>query len=71
MTAALLLERGLARRQKAQLGYGRETTPYHATLTGTLRVVDARAMADVLGALCREDNGKAHHVAVAGKTAQV
>jgi hypothetical protein len=49
---AFLLGRHLRRRQKAQLGFVRGTTRCHATLTETLRVIDARALADVLGALC-------------------
>ena len=35
MKAAFLLGRGLTRRQKAQLGFVRGTTPCHATLTET------------------------------------
>jgi|GEM_PF-6314821 hypothetical protein len=37
-------------------------TPWHATLTETRHVIDARALADVLGARCLEDNGKAHQM---------
>ncbi len=68
MKAAFLLGRHLTRRQKAQLGFVRGTTPCHATLTETLRVIDARALADVLGALCLEANGKTRHIAIDGKT---
>ncbi len=39
-----------------------------AMLTETLRVIDGRSLADVLGALCLEENGKAHHIAIDGKT---
>jgi len=68
MKAAFLLGRSLTRRQKAHLGFVRGTTPCHATLPETLRVIDARALADVLGALCLETNGKARHIAIDGKT---
>ena len=54
MKAAFLLGRSLSRRQKAELGFIRGTTPCHATLTETLRVIDAQALADVLGALFLE-----------------
>lgn len=68
MKAAFLLGRGLTRRQMAQLGFIRGTTPCHATLTETLRVIDARALADILGTLYLEETGKAHHIAIDGKT---
>lgn len=68
MKAAFLLGRSMSRRQKAHLGFVRGTTPCHATLTETLRIIDARALADVLGALYLEDNGKARHIAIDGKT---
>ena len=57
MKAAFLLGRSLSRRQKAELGFIRGTTPCHATLTETLRVIDAQALADVLGALFLEEGG--------------
>ena len=44
------------------------TTPCHATLTETLRVIDAQALADVLGALFLEEGGNARHIAIDGKT---
>lgn len=56
------------RRQKAELGFIRGTTPCHATLTETLRVIDAQALADVLGTLCLEEGGNARHIAIDGKT---
>jgi predicted transposase YbfD/YdcC len=68
MKAAFLLGRSLSRRQKAELGFIRGTTPCHATLTETLRVIDAQALADVLGALCLEEGGNARHIAIDGKT---
>jgi hypothetical protein len=68
MKAAFLLGRNLTRRQKAQLGFVRGTAPCHATLTGTLRVIGARALAGVPGALCLEADGKVRHVATGGKT---
>ena len=68
MKAAFLLGRSLSRRQKAELGFIRGTTPCHATLIETLRVIDAQALADVLGALCLEEGGNARHIAIDGKT---
>ncbi|MCI0525062.1 MAG: transposase family protein [Acidobacteria bacterium] len=70
MKAAFLLGRSMSRRQKAHLGFVRGTTPCHATLTETLRIIDARALADVLGALNLEDNGKARHIAIVLRQAQ-
>jgi hypothetical protein len=68
MKAAFLLGRSLTRRQKAKLGFIRGTTPCHATLTETLRVIDAQALADVLGGVCLEDGLTARHIAIDGKT---
>jgi len=40
MKAAFLLGRSLSRRQRAVLGFPRDRTPCHATLTETLRILD-------------------------------
>ncbi|WP_284259109.1 ISAs1 family transposase [Acidocella aquatica] len=42
--------------------------PCHATLTETLRVLDALAVADILGAVVMADNGDDRHIAIDGKT---
>jgi hypothetical protein len=68
MKAAFLLGRSLTREQKRQLGFSRGHTPCHATLTETLRVLDAQRLADVLGALSVVDNGDPRHIAIDGKT---
>ena len=68
MKAAFLLGRSLTRRQRAQLGFPRDRTPCHATLTETLRILDPHALAEVLGALCLKTNGEARHIAIDGKT---
>jgi hypothetical protein len=68
MKAAFVLGRSLSRRQKAALGLVRGTSPCHATLTETMRVIDARALADVLGALGLEQGVSARHIAIDGKT---
>lgn len=68
MKAAFVLGRGLSRRQKAALGFVRGTSPCHATLTETVRVIDAQALADVLGSLCLEEGASARHIAIDGKT---
>jgi predicted transposase YbfD/YdcC len=66
--AAFLLGRSLTREQKRQLGFSRGYTPCHATLTETLRIVDAQRLADVLGAVSMVENGDPRHIAIDGKT---
>ena len=68
MKAAFLLGRSLNRRQRAELGFPRDRTPCHATLTETLRILDPHALAEVLGSLYLETNGEARHIAIDGKT---
>src|SRR4029077_912432 len=68
MKAAFVLGRSLTRRQKARLGFVRGKSPCHATLTETLRVIDAQALADVLGSLGLQQSGGAQHIASDGKT---
>lgn len=68
MKAAFLLGRSLSHRQRAELGFPRDRTPCHATLTETLRILDPHALADVLGSLSIETNGEARHIAIDGKT---
>ncbi len=68
MKAAFLLGRSLSRRQRAELGFPRDRTPCHATLTETLRILDPYALAEVLGSLYIETNGEARHIAIDGKT---
>jgi hypothetical protein len=68
MKAAFHLGRSLTREQKRQLGFMRGHTPCHATLTETLRILDARAVADILGAVELTDNGDDRHIAIDGKT---
>ena len=68
MKAAFLLGRSLTRMQKRQLGFMRGHTPCHATLTETLRILDAQAVADILGAVVLADNSDDRHIAIDGKT---
>ena len=68
MMAAFVLGRSLSRRQKAALGFVRGKSPCHATLTETMRAIDARALADILGALDLADGNDARHIAFDGKT---
>ena len=68
MKAAFVLGRSLSRRQKAALGFVRGTSPCHATLTETRRVIDAQVLADVLGTLFLEKDASARHIAIDGKT---
>jgi hypothetical protein len=55
-------------RQRNALGFMNGTTPCHATLTETLRAIDARALADILGALDLAAGNDACHIAIDGKT---
>ncbi len=68
MKAAFLLGRSLTHVQKRQLGFMRGHTPCHATLTETLRILDAQAVADILGAVVLADNSDDRHIAIDGKT---
>jgi DDE_Tnp_1-associated/Transposase DDE domain len=68
MKAAFLLGRSLTHEQKRQLGFMRGHTPCHATLTETLRILDAQAVADILGAVVLADNSDDRHIAIDGKT---
>ena len=65
MKAAFLLGRSLTRVQKRHLGFMRGQTPCHATLTETLRILDARAVTDILGVVA--DNSDDRHIAMDGK----
>ncbi len=66
--AAFLLGRGMSARQRNGLGFMNGTTPCHATLTETMRAIDARALADILGALDLAEGNDARHIAIDGKT---
>ena len=68
LKAAFLLGRGLSKRQRHALGFLNGTTPCHATLTETIRVIDARALAGILGGLCLNAGTEGRHVAIDGKT---
>ncbi len=68
MKAAFLLGRSLTHVQKRQLGFMRGHTPCHARLTETLRILDAQAVADILGAVVLADNSDDRHIAIDGKT---
>lgn len=71
--AAFRLGRSLNARQRSKLGFMKGTTPCHATLTETLRVIDPRALAQALGAACfvagdEERHIAIGHIAIDGKT---
>jgi hypothetical protein len=66
--AAFHLGRSLTKRQREALGFRNGVTPCHATLTETLRVIDAGALAQVLGAACFAEGKDARHIAIDGKT---
>ena len=68
LRAAFFLGRGLNTRQRRSLGFSDGKTPCHATLTETLRVIDASALADIFGAACPVEDGDARHVRTDGKT---
>jgi hypothetical protein len=68
MRAAFFLGRSLNKRQCLALGFSNGKTPCHATLTETLRVIEARALADVLGAACPLASDDSRHIGIDGKT---
>jgi len=68
ITGAFFLGRSLNKRQRAALGFATGKTPCHATLTETLRVIDGRALADALGAVCLVEGEDQCHIAIDGKT---
>jgi hypothetical protein len=63
------LGRSLSQNQSHALGFVKGTTTCHATLTETMRAVDAAALAGVLGkfAVCGK-GGEARHIAIDGKS---
>src|SRR5271156_7237308 len=67
MKAAFLLGRSLTRMQKRQLGFMRGHTPCHATLTETLRILDARAVADIPGAGGLGGDKENRHISLHGQ----
>jgi len=66
--AAFFLGRRLNERQRRGLGFSDGKTPCHATLTETLRVIDAAALADILGAACLASGDDQSHIRIDGKT---
>ena len=58
----------MSARQRNALGFMNGTTPCHATLTETMRAIDARALANILGALDLAEGNDARHIAIDGKT---
>ena len=68
MRAAFFLGRGLNKRQCRALGFSNGKTPCHATLTETLRVIDAGTLADILGAACPVESGDPRHIGIDGKS---
>ncbi len=69
LMAVFRLGRKLTAKQRQQLGFVRGTTPAHATLTETMRVVDADALARAFGALdLHHAATDGTHIAVDGKT---
>ena len=66
MLAAFHLGRSLNKRQRLALGFTKGVTPCHATLTETLRAIDGRALAQVLGAVCFAEGEDQRHIAIDG-----
>jgi hypothetical protein len=63
------LGRSLNQRQRHALGFVKGTTPCHATLTETMRVIDPDALSKVLCNLAIYSEGEeARHIALDGKT---
>jgi hypothetical protein len=60
--------RSLTEEQRRQLGFRRKM-PCHATLTETIRAVDADRLAEILGRVAiEEDDGTQSHISIDGKT---
>ena len=68
MRAAFFLGHGLNKRQCRAPGFSNGRTPCHATLTETLRVIDAGTLADDLGAACPVESGDPRHIGIDGKS---
>jgi predicted transposase YbfD/YdcC len=68
LMAAFRLGRGLTPAQRRALGFMKGTTPCHATLTETVRAIEASALAAVLGAAGIAAGNDDRHVAIDGKT---
>ena len=62
LRAAFFLGRNLNKRQRSALGFVNGNTPCHATLTETLRAIDGRALAEVLGAACFTEGEDQRHI---------
>ncbi|MFV0386629.1 transposase family protein, partial [Paracoccus sp. (in: a-proteobacteria)] len=67
MKAAFEPGRSLDSRQRAAPGFT-ATTPCHATLTQTLRMIDPQALAGVLGSLVLDEGREGRHIAIDGKS---
>jgi DDE_Tnp_1-associated/Transposase DDE domain len=57
----------LTKEQQRALGF-RRRMPCHATLTETMRIIDADKLADVLGSMAFVTSGDSRHIAIDGKT---
>lgn len=68
LLAVFHLGRSLNARQRSALGFVKGVTPCHSTLTETMRLIDAAALAEVLGKLAVVDCGDARHIAIDGKS---
>jgi len=68
LLAVFHLGRSLNARQRSALGFVKGVTPCHSTLTETMRVIDAAALAEVLSKLAVVDGEDARHIAIDGKS---
>ncbi len=64
LRAGFFLGRSLNKRRRPARGFKHGKTPCHATLAETLRAIDGRALADVLGAVRLVEGGDQRHIAI-------
>lgn len=57
----------LTKEQRHALGF-RRRMPCHATLTETMRIIDADELADIFGSMAFVTGGDSRHIAIDGKT---
>jgi hypothetical protein len=68
LKAVFRLGRSLSPRQRHALGFMNGHTPCHATLTETVRAIEAQGLAETLGSLQLSTEGQTAHIAIDGKT---
>ena len=67
LAAAFRMGRKLTREQRERLGFGLRM-PCHSTLTETMGLIDADALADLFGSLVMVEDADTRHISIDGKT---